>query len=121
MDNALYREEILEHYRNPQNFGELVQFNQKEKQVNSFCGDEVEIFLRIQNDKVLDISFIGKGCAISIAASSILTEYVKGKDIKVIKKLSEHDMLQLLNVRVSDARKKCALLGFFVLQDCIKS
>lgn len=118
MDN-LYREEILEHYQNPQNFGKLKSFDISSKQVNPFCGDEVEMFVKYNDQKITDISFIGKGCAVCVASTSILTEYVKGKTKRVLTKFTEKDMLSLLGIQVSETRKKCALLALFVLKDCL--
>lgn len=115
----IYREEILEHYREPQNFGRPSSFNISSKQSNPFCGDEIEVFLQIKGNKVQAISFEGKGCAISIASASILTEFVKGKQKKILTKFSEGDMLNLLNIEVSETRKKCALLSWAVLKDCL--
>lgn len=120
MDNTLYREEILEHYRHPLHFGKLEDYTACSKQLNPFCGDEVEMFIKIENDTIADIGFIGKGCAISIASASILTEYIKDKTKQELTKFSQNDMLKLLQLEVSQTRKKCALLGFVVLQDCLK-
>jgi nitrogen fixation protein NifU and related proteins len=124
--NDLYREEILEHYNSPQNFGKLETFNTSSKQLNPFCGDEIEIFIQFArdqrqetSDKIQDIRFSGKGCAISIAAASMLTEYAKGKTKEELTKFSEDDMLSLLGIAVSPTRKKCALLARAVLRDCI--
>lgn len=131
--NHIYREEILEHYREPQNFGKLSSFDVSSKQLNPFCGDEVEIFIKFTMKRsyrhvladtprrctVGEIGFAGKGCAISIASTSILTEFVKGKQKSVLTKFSEEDMLSLLNIEVSETRKKCALLGWAVLKDCL--
>lgn len=131
MFNALYREEILEHYKNPLNFGKLKSFDVSSKQLNPFCGDEIEIFVKFQQKSLgvnrkphprwtrFNISFVGNGCAICIAATSILTEYAKNKTIEELTKFSEKDMLGLLEVEISEMRKKCALLGFFVLKDCL--
>ena len=115
----LYREEILEHYRNPQNSGKLSQFTHSSKQLNPFCGDEIEIFIQEKNNKVQEISFLGKGCAISIAAASLLTEYAKGEKKSVLTKFSEKNMLKLLGIEVSETRKKCAFLALSVLKDCL--
>lgn len=117
--NSLYREEILEHYNNPLNYGRLKDFNLKSKQLNPFCGDEIEMFVKFNKNTIEDISFIGNGCAISIAASSILTEFIKGKTRQELTKFSEKDMLNLLGIKISETRKKCALLAFFVLKDCL--
>src|SRR3989344_4266878 len=132
MDN-LYREEILEHYQNPQNFGKLESFDISSKQTNPFCGDEIEIYIKFACDswganinpplgwKILEIGFLGKGCAICIAATSILTEYAKNKTKKQLTKLTEKDMLTLLGIEVSETRKKCAMLGLAVLKDCLNA
>lgn len=119
--NNIYREEILEHYKNPLNFGKLNKFTISSKQLNPFCGDEIEIFVEFVKDKVRKISFRGKGCAISIASVSMLTEYVKEKTKKELTKFKESDMLELIGIQISLNRKKCALLGWAVLQDCLDS
>jgi len=115
----LYREEILENFRNPQNYGTLNAFDAKSKQQNPLCGDEIELFIQFNNDEVYDISFLGKGCAISISSTSILTEYVKDKKKKHIKQLTDDELIDILGIEISDARKKCALLGLYVLRDCL--
>lgn len=119
MTDILYKEEILEHYQNPQNFGRLETFTKTSRQLNPFCGDEIEIFVLYNQDKISDISFQGTGCAISIASASLLTEYVKGKTKKELTKFSEEDMLSLLGVDVSESRKKCAFLALSTLRDCL--
>lgn len=116
---TLYREELLEHYRNPLNFGELSDYTVSAKQTNPFCGDDVEIFIKLNGDKAENIRFTGKGCAISMAGASMLTERVKGKGKNQLTKFSENDMLNLLGIEVSETRKKCALLALSVLKDCI--
>ncbi len=125
---TLYREEILEHYRNPQNFGKPKNFDVSSKQSNPFCGDEIEIFVKFVSksegaklDHLEGVSFEGKGCAVSMAAASMLTEQVKGKTKKELTKFSEQDMLGLLGIEVSETRKKCALLSLSVLRDCLGS
>ncbi|MDP2649824.1 MAG: iron-sulfur cluster assembly scaffold protein [bacterium] len=131
--NSIYREEILEHYRDPQNFGKLKNFDISSKQLNPFCGDEIEIFIRFENKSwgvnneppqgctISEVSFMGKGCAICIAACSILTEFVKGKTEKQLTKFSEKDMLDLLGIELSETRKKCGFLALCTLKDCLKN
>ena len=119
MDNNLYREEILEHYKSPLNCGKLKAFDKKSTQLNPFCGDEISLFVRYENNNVSDISFSGKGCALCIAASSMLTDFAKGKSKKELTKYSDQDMLDLLGIEVSETRKKCALLALFTLRDCL--
>lgn len=131
--NNLYREEILEHYKDPQNFGKLPEFTHYSKLTNPFCGDDIEIFLNISscckaapgqkilchNSQITEVGFTGNGCAISIAGTSILTEFIKGKSIKELTSMTESDMLDLLKIDVSETRKKCAILGYSTLRDCI--
>ncbi len=119
MLDTIYKEEILEHYREPQNFGKLIAFSSTSKQLNPFCGDEIEIFIQFNKNIVENISFQGQGCAISIASASILTSFVKGKTKQSLTKFHEEDMLNLLRIEVSETRKKCALLAFCVLKDCL--
>lgn len=116
----MYREEILEHYRSPQNFGQLGRFDKKSKQLNPFCGDEIEMFVSFDGNVVGDVGFKGSGCAISIASASLLTEFAKGKTKNELTKFSQEDMLDLLGIEVSETRKKCALLALSVLRDCLK-
>jgi nitrogen fixation protein NifU and related proteins len=119
MIDNLYREEILEHYQDPQNFGKLKNFDVTSHQLNPFCGDDITIYVSYHTDILSQISFTGTGCAISIAAASMLTQYAQGKTKQQLTVMTEADMLELLNVEVSETRKKCALLAFAVLKDCI--
>lgn len=120
MIDTLYREEILEHFRSPQHFGKPKNYTISAKQTNPFCGDEIEMYVNIGRKEIVeDIGFVGKGCAICIASTSILTEHIMGKSLTDLTKLSDASMLDLLAVEVSDTRKKCALLGAAVLRDCL--
>lgn len=121
MFDNLYKEEILEHYKNPLNFGRLKDFDTYSRQLNPFCGDEIEIFLKFaRKNSIRAIKFFGNGCAVCIAATSMLTEHAKNKTTTELTKFSEKDMLELLGIEVSETRKKCALLGLAVLRDCLK-
>lgn len=120
MIDTLYKEEILEHFHDPQNFGELDSFSKKAQLTNPFCGDDVTMFVKLEKERVEKIGFTGKGCAISVAGASILTEQVKGKKVTDIEKMTEGEMLELLGVAISETRKKCALLALSALQDAIK-
>lgn len=125
MDSSLwYKEEILDHYRNPLHFGKPKQYSHCAKQLNPFCGDEIEIFIQLKKKKnneeqIAEIGFLGKGCAISIASCSILTDFAKNKTKKTLTNFTQQDMLSLLGIEISDTRKKCALLGLSVLYDCL--
>ncbi len=112
MEDSLYKEMILDLYRNPLNKKVLVEFDEKQKGINPSCGDEIEIFVQFdEQGKVRDIGHQGQGCAISQAAVSLLTEEVKGKTKKEIQEFSEENMLDLLGIPISHTRMKCAMLG----------
>ena len=92
----LYQEIILDHGKNPRNKGKCDGYTNDAKAHNPLCGDKVHIFLKLNNEKLVeDLSFEGEGCAISLASASILTELTKGKDLSFIKKISE-DFLSMI-------------------------
>ena len=119
MNSSLYKEEILEHYKDPQNFRKLNNFSHVSKLTNPLCGDDIEIYLRIENDKIRDISFDGKGCTITIASASLLTEKVKEMTLPQLKQIGEDDVLTLLGIPISQTRKKCAFLPLVALKDSV--
>lgn len=112
----LYKENILEHYQNPSNFGTIDQPDITYEDTNPLCGDRIRIDLRIQDGKIAEIKFSGRGCAISQASASILTEMVEGEDLETVRDLSAQDILDELAIPISPARVKCALLGLKVLK-----
>ncbi len=116
MVDSLYRELILDHYRNPRNKGILDPADYSYEDTNPLCGDEVRIDLRVAGDRVEAIRFSGRGCAVSQASASILTEMVEGKALDEVKALTKDDLLEELGIPVSPARLKCALLGLKVLK-----
>ncbi len=116
MVDSLYREIILDHYRNPRNKGILDPADYSYEDTNPLCGDEVRIDLRVTGDRVEAIRFSGRGCAVSQASASILTEMVEGKALDEVKALTKDDLLEELGIPVSPARLKCALLGLKVLK-----
>ncbi len=114
----IYRELILDYYRNPRNFGKLDPHDIDVRDSNPLCGDEVEIQIKVSPDnKIQDIKFLGKGCAISQASASMLTELAKGKPLEWTKELSKQDILKMLGTSdLGPARIKCALLSMKVLK-----
>lgn len=112
----LYREYILDHYRNPRNYGTIEQPDITYEDTNPLCGDKVRIDLRIEDGKIAEIKFSGRGCAISQASASILTEMVNGIELDEVRELTAQDILDELGVPISPARVKCALLGLKVLK-----
>lgn len=112
----LYREQIIDHYRNPRNYGTIENADITYEDSNPLCGDRVRIDVKVRDGKVADIKFSGRGCAISQAATSMLTELVVGEDLDEVRNLSAQDILDELGVPISPARIKCALLGLKVLK-----
>jgi nitrogen fixation NifU-like protein len=112
----LYREQILDHYRNPRNQGTLDPNDGSYEDTNPLCGDRVRMDIRRDGDTITDIRFSGRGCAISQASASMLTELVKGQDVQTVRDLSKDDLLEELGIPISPARIKCALLPLKVLK-----
>ena len=113
----LYREQILEHYKRPRNFGRLDDFDLDFEDVNPFCGDEQHVYLKLDSDdRVTGVSFEGKGCAISTAATSMLTEELEGMSREDILRMPKERVLELLGIDISATRMKCALLGLKVVK-----
>ena len=108
----LYRDQILEHYKRPHNFGRPGSFDLDYEDNNPLCGDEQHVFIELDSDgKVSAVSFEGKGCAISTAATSMLTEELEGKTREELLQLPKEFLLDLLGIDISATRMKCALLG----------
>ena len=117
MSDDIYREIILDHYRNPRNKGKLLDADVSIHDSNPLCGDEVDIHLKVDGDNVRDIKFEGRGCAISQASASMLTEMVMGKALTSVKGLTKEDILENIGLlNLGPARIKCALLSLKVLK-----
>jgi nitrogen fixation protein NifU and related proteins len=113
----LYRENILEHYKRPRNFGRPDDFDLEYEDTNPFCGDEQHVFISLSADGRVDAaSFEGKGCAISTAATSMLTEELAGKTREELLRLPKDFVLDLLGIEISATRMKCAMLGLKVVK-----
>ena len=112
-----YRELILDHYKNPRNKGTLDPNDISYEDDNPLCGDRIRIDLRMDGDqRVTEVAFNGRGCAISQASASLLTEEIKGKTLEEIKKISKEDILEMLGIELGPVRLKCALLSLKVLK-----
>lgn len=113
----MYRELILDHYKNPRNKGELDPADISYEDDNPLCGDRIRIDLRLdENNTVTEVAFSGQGCAISQASASMLTEHILGKTLDDIKQLQKEDILDLLGIELGPVRLKCALLSLKVLK-----
>jgi nitrogen fixation NifU-like protein len=112
----LYREVILDHYKSPRNHGHLEHADAEAEGQNPLCGDEVAITLAFDGDTIADVKFAGRGCAISQAATSMLTEMVKGKSVADAAALSKDDLLEEMPIPLTPIRLKCAMLGLTTLK-----
>ena len=113
----LYREQILEHYKRPRNFGRPERFDLDYSDSNPFCGDEQHVFIVLDDAGLLaDVRFEGQGCAISTAATSMLTEELAGLTREEVLRLPKEFVLELLGIDISATRMKCALLGLKVVK-----
>jgi nitrogen fixation NifU-like protein len=113
----LYREVIIEHYKNPGYRGKLDPHDISFADNNPLCGDHIQIDLRIdKNGVVTDARFDGHGCAISQASADLLIESIIGKPFEAVKKLNKEDVLELLGIELGPVRLKCALLSLKVLK-----
>ena len=112
----LYRDNILDHYKNPRSHGEIEQADAQAEGMNPLCGDEVSIFVALDGDTIEDIKFRGRGCAISQAATSMLMEMVKGRSAAEVADMSRDELLDEVGIPLTPVRLKCALLGLGVLK-----
>jgi nitrogen fixation NifU-like protein len=111
-----YKEYILDHYRNPRNFGHLERVDASAEDLNPLCGDKIRMELELEDGKVKDVRFSGKGCAISQASASMLTESIKGMKLEDVARMSREEVIENVGIGISPARMKCALLGLKVLK-----
>ena len=115
-DDQFYREYILDHYKNPRNFGRLENPDITHEEDNPLCGDVIGMDFRVKDGVIEDVKFHGRGCAISQASASLLTERLKGLALEDAKKINKEDVLGELGIQISPARIKCALLSLKVLK-----
>lgn len=112
-----YKENILDHYRHPRNAGQLSCATHAHEEHNPLCGDSVQIELCVNEQQIIDqVGFSGRGCAISIASASMLTELLTGKTLDEAKQISKEDLLDLLGIPIGPTRLKCALLSLKALK-----
>lgn len=120
MARMMYQEHILDLYQHPHNFGSLKTATHKHTENNPLCGDEVTIQVEMSNSKIEQIKFLGKGCAISMASASMLTDKVKGKEVSEVMKLKKEDILEMMHIPIGPVRLKCALLSLETLQKAVQ-
>jgi len=113
----MYREVILDHYKNPRNKGTLDPNDFTYEDENPLCGDKLRIDVRLDDQqRIKEVAFSGRGCAISQASASMLTEAILGKTVDEVKQLGKDDILEMLGIELGPVRLKCALLSLKVLK-----
>jgi len=114
--DSLYREVILDHYKNPRGHGVIDGADAEAEGQNPLCGDEVSIAVSFEGDTIADVKFQGRGCAISQAATSMLMDIVKGRTAHEVASMSRDELLEEVGIPLTPVRLKCALLGLGVLK-----
>jgi nitrogen fixation protein NifU and related proteins len=114
--DSLYREVILDHYKNPRGHGVIDDADAVAEGQNPLCGDEVSIAVAFEGDTIADVKFQGRGCAISQAATSMLMDMVKGRTAQEVAAMTRDELLEEVGIPLTPVRLKCALLGLGVLK-----
>ncbi|MCL4346064.1 MAG: iron-sulfur cluster assembly scaffold protein [Candidatus Thermoplasmatota archaeon] len=114
-DDIIYSAIIDEHYEEPRNFGKIEDPDEDIMETNPTCGDTIAMYLRLGDGKIREIKYVARGCLISVASASILSERVSGKDVSEVLKMSKNDILSYLGLDLGPAREKCALLSYDAL------
>jgi nitrogen fixation NifU-like protein len=121
LGSDMYRQQILDHYKNPRNYGELDDADIEHVGENPMCGDTIKMFVRLADDEetIEYVSFVGDGCAISQASASMLSEELQGRSLESVREMDRDDIIDMLGVELSPMRIKCAVLAEKVAQDGI--
>jgi len=118
--SSMYREHILDLYKNPSNYGELPKPTNEHTEHNSLCGDEITIQINSDKGKIKEVKFNGSGCVMCMVSASLFTDKIKGMKISDVKKLNREDILKLLKIKINSARLKCVLLPLDAVKGALK-
>ncbi|MFO7927661.1 MAG: Fe-S cluster assembly sulfur transfer protein SufU [Halobacteriota archaeon] len=120
LGSDMYRQQILDHYKNPRNYGELEDADIEHVGENPMCGDTIKMFIQLDDDDAIEhVSFVGDGCAISQASASMLSGELRGRSLDEVEAMDRDDIVDMLGVELSPMRIKCAVLAEKVAQDGI--
>ncbi|MBI2669160.1 SUF system NifU family Fe-S cluster assembly protein [Candidatus Woesearchaeota archaeon] len=114
-EQEIYRENIIDHYKNPHNKRKMDHCTFSRREFNPLCGDDVIMYVTIRNNFIGDAAFTGTGCAISQASVSLLTDQIKNKSLEEVKKMTRDDVVGMLGIPLSTVRLRCALLSLKAL------
>ena len=117
---SIYSDVILDHFRNPRNYGRIDLPDAAHEDLNPLCGDRIRMELKMKRGEVEIVRFTGNGCAITMASASILTEQVKGVDIRNRDAISQSELLTLLKASIKESRMRCVTLPLDVLNRAIE-
>lgn len=117
----IYAEEIVAHYEHPHNKGKLNDATASFHEFNPLCGDDITVYLKIDNGVITEARFDGEGCAISIGSASMLTDILKNKKISDVVKMGPKDTIDMLGIDPGPVRLKCATLSLFAAQNALKA
>lgn len=120
-DEEISTEILLEHYRSPHNYGKMENPSVEMLEYNPVCGDAIQMFLLVKQGIIEDVKFMGRGCSVSQASASMLTDRVKGKRLNEADSITPEDILEMVGLSLGPAREKCALLSYNTLKKCIKA
>ncbi|MFI5412554.1 MAG: Fe-S cluster assembly sulfur transfer protein SufU [Candidatus Micrarchaeales archaeon] len=115
----LYAEEIVSHYEHPHNKGKITDPSASFRDYNPLCGDDITVYLKIDNGKVSEVKFDGEGCAISVGSASMLTDILKGKKVSEIAKMGPKEVIEMLGIDPGPVRLKCATLSLRATQKAL--
>ncbi len=121
MGLEIYAEEIVAHYEHPHNKGKLEGATASFHDFNPLCGDDLTMYLKVDNGIVSEAKFEGSGCAISVGSASMLTDFLKGKKIKEIERMGSHTVIDMLGIDPGPVRLKCATLSLRAAQKALKA
>ena len=120
LGSDMYRQQILDHYKNPRNYGELEDPDIEHVGENPMCGDTIKMFVQLDDDETIErVRFVGDGCAISQASASMLSGELQGQSLESVREMDRDDIIDMLGVELSPMRIKCAVLAEKVAQDGI--
>jgi len=116
-EQQLFLEEVMENYKNPRNKGEMKNYTFKQHQKNISCGDVFDLFVKIENNKIVDVKYSGEGCAISTASFSMLSQELIQMSVDDAKKINKDFILDMLGIKISAGKMNCAMLSLEALEN----